>query len=232
VRPRTRPDGYAIQREFQLCSGQGLGCWKLAATSVHGQRHVDVDGPMAGRILADRIVPPGSTLSLAGNIMRVAEPEFAFVLGRDLPPRATPWTRAEVLDAVTALRLALEVPDSRYADFVHAGEAQLVAESACAHDLVLGPVVTADWRNLDLVDHVVQAEVGGRYRRQGTGAAVLGDPRTALVWWANELSAIGETARAGQVVITGTCMKSLELEPGDHVRADYGVLGSIDAHFR
>ena len=231
VRPRTRADGYAIQREMQLRSGQGLGSWKLAATSVHGQRHVDVDGPMAGRILADRIVPPGSTLSLAGNIMRVAEPEFAFVLGRDLPSRSTPWTRAEVLDAVTALRLALEVPDSRFADFVHAGEAQLVAESACAHDLVLGPVVTADWRSLDLVSHVVQAEVEGRYRREGTGAAVLGDPRIALVWWANELSAIGETARAGQVVITGTCMKSLEIQEGDQVRADFGVLGSIAARF-
>jgi len=187
---------------------------------------------MAGRLLADRVVPPCSTLSLAGNGMRVAEPEFAFVLGRDLPPRATPWTRAEVLDAVTALRLALEVPDSRYADFVHAGEAQLVAESACANDLVLGPVVTADWRSLDLVDHAVRAEVVGRYRRGGTGAAVLGDPRIALVWWANELSTIGETARAGQVVITGTCMKSLEIQEGDHVRADYGVLGSIEARFR
>ena len=232
VRPRSRAEGYAIQRELQLCSGQGLAGWKLAATSVHGQRHVDVDGPMAGRLLADRVVPPCSTLSLAGNGMRVAEPEFAFVLGRDLPPRATPWTRAEVLDAVTALRLALEVPDSRYADFVHAGEAQLVAESACANDLVLGPVVTADWRSLDLVDHAVRAEVVGRYRRGGTGAAVLGDPRIALVWWANELSTIGETARAGQVVITGTCMESLEIQEGDHVRADYGVLGSIEARFR
>jgi 2-keto-4-pentenoate hydratase len=217
---------------MQLRSGEGLGSWKLAATSVHGQRHVDVDGPMAGRILANRIVPPGSTILLAGNIMRVVEPEFAFVLGRDLPPRATPWTRTELLDAVTALRLALEVPDSRYADFVHAGEAQLVAESACAHDLVLGPVVTADWRSLDLSGHSVRAEVVGRYRRQGTGAAVLGDPRIALLWWANELSTIRETARAGQVVITGTCMKSLEIQEGDHVRVDYGVLGSIEARFR
>lgn len=231
MRPRTRADGYAIQRELQLRSGQRLGSWKLAATSVHGQRHVDVDGPMAGRIPADRIVPPGSTVSLSGNVMRVAEPELAFVLARDLEPRANPWTRAEVLDAVADLRLALEVPDSRFADFVHAGEAQLVAESACAHDLVLGPRVTTDWRSLDLVDHQVRAEVVGRYRREGTGAAVLGDPRTALVWWANEMSAIGETARAGEVVITGTCMKSLEIQEGDHVRVDYGVLGSIEARF-
>jgi 2-keto-4-pentenoate hydratase len=132
---------------------------------------------------------------------------------------------------VGSLHLALEIPDSRYTDFVHAGEAQLVADNACANDLVLGPLVTADWRDLDFVSHAVQAEVVGRYRRRGSGAAVLGDPRVALAWLVNELSAIGETARAGQVVITGTCMASLEVQEGDRVRADFGVLGSIEARF-
>jgi 2-keto-4-pentenoate hydratase len=232
VRPRTRAEGYAVQREVQRSSGQGLAGWKLAATSVPGQRHIGVDGPMAGRLLADRTHPPGMELSLSGNGMRVAEPEFAFVFGRDLSPRATPWTEPEVLDAVASLHLALEVPDSRYTDFVHAGEAQLVADNACAGDLVLGPPVTVDWRGLDLVGHAVEAEVVGRYRRQGSGAAVLGNPRRALVWLVDELSAIGETATSGQVVITGTCMASLELQEGDQVHADFGVLGSISAHFR
>jgi 2-keto-4-pentenoate hydratase len=232
VRPRTRTEGYSVQREVQLCSGQELSGWKLAATSVPGQRHIGVDGPMAGRLLADRTFPPGVELSLAGNGMRVAEPEFAFAFGRDLPPRAAPWTGPEVLAAVASLHLALEIPDSRYVDFVDAGEAQLVADNACANDLVLGPAVTADWRGLDLVGHVVQAEVVGRYRRQGSGAAVLGDPRRALVWLVNELSGIGETARTGQVVITGTCMASLEIQEGDQVRADFGGLGSIEARFR
>jgi 2-keto-4-pentenoate hydratase len=163
--------------------------------------------------------------------MRVAEPEFAFVFGRDLSPRTAPWTTPEVLDAVATLHLALEIPDARYAEFVHAGEAQLVADNACAHDLVLGPAAPDGWRALDLVSHVVRAEVVGRYRRDGSGAAVLGDPRVALTWLVNELSAIGETARAGQVVITGTCMASLEVQEGDQVRADFGSLGSIEARF-
>lgn len=231
MRPRTRAEGYATQREVQLCSGQGLAGWKLAATSLPGQRHIGVDGPMAGRLLAGRTFPPGKELSLAGNGMRVVEPEFAFVFGRDLPPRAAPWSRPEVLDAVAALHLALEIPDSRYADFVHAGEAQLVADSACANDLILGPAASAGWRALDLLSHAVRAEVVGRYRREGSGAAVLGDPRVALTWLVNELSAIGETARAGQVVITGTCMASLEVQEGDQVRADFGSLGSIEARF-
>jgi 2-keto-4-pentenoate hydratase len=73
--------------------------------------------------------------------------------------------------------------------------------------------------------------VVSRYRREGSGAAVLGDPRVALTWLANELSGIGETARAGQVVITGTCMASLEIQEGDRVRVDFGVLGSVACRF-
>jgi len=187
---------------------------------------------MAGRLLANRIFPGGSELSLAGNLMRVAEPEFAFVFGRDLPPRAAPYAVPEVMAVVADLRLAIEVPDSRYRDFVHAGEAQLIADNACAHELILGPIVQAHWRPLDLATHRVRAEVMGRYVREGSGAAVLGDPRVALTWLVNELSRLGETAKAGQVVITGTCMASLEIQEGDEVRVDFGVLGSAEAHFK
>lgn len=217
---------------MQACAAQTLAGWKLAATSIPGQRHIGVAGPMAGRLLANRASPGGSELSLAGNLMRVAEPEFAFVLGRDLPPRAAPYAVPEVMGAVANLRLAIEVPDSRYRDFVHAGEAQLIADNACAHELILGPVVQADWRRLDLAAHRVQAEVVGRYVREGSGAAVLGDPRIALTWLVNELSRLGETARTGQVVITGTCMASLEIQEGDEVRVDFGVLGSTQVRFR
>ena len=232
VRPHTRAEGYAIQRAVQACSGKGLLGWKIAATSLPGQRHIGVDGPLAGRLLERRGFPSGAEVPLGGNLMRVAEPEFAFGFGRDLPPRAAPYGTDEVLEAVDRLHPAIEVPDSRYADFVHAGAPQLIADNACANDLVLGPAATVDWRGLDLVAHRVSAEVVGRYTRQGSGAAVLGDPRVALTWLVNELSAIGATLRAGEVVITGTCMASLEIEPGDEVRVDFGVLGSVSARFR
>src|SRR5579862_4617295 len=74
--------------------------WKIAATSEAGQKHINVDGPMAGRILSETLIADGGTASMAGNEMRVAEPEFAFRMGRDLPPRSQPYTVREVLDAV------------------------------------------------------------------------------------------------------------------------------------
>ena len=231
VRPHTRAEGYAVQREVQACAGQPLLGWKIAATSSAGQAHIGVDGPLAGRLLADRTFPSGSEVSLAGNVMRVAEPEFAFTFARDLEPRPAPYATREVLDAVASLHPAIEVPDSRYPDFVHAGAPQLIADNACADYFLLGPPTHADWRGLDLVAHRVSAQVVGRYAREGSGASVLGDPRVALTWLVNELSGLGVTLEAGQVVTTGTCMAPLEIDVGDVVRVDFGVLGSVEARF-
>ena len=85
---------------------------------------------------------------------------------------------------------------------------------------------------LDLAAHRVHATVfaadgPSRYRREGEGRAVLGDPRLALTWMVNELSARGIALHAGQTVSTGTCMVPLEVVPGDRVEADYGALGRV-----
>src|SRR6202158_4675254 len=77
-RPRDRAEGYAIQAAIENFSGSKLFGWKIAATSEAGQKHINVDGPMAGRILVETVLPDGGVASMAGNAMRVAEPEFAF----------------------------------------------------------------------------------------------------------------------------------------------------------
>jgi 2-keto-4-pentenoate hydratase len=230
-RPNSRIDGYAVQSALQSLSGDTLLGWKIAATSPAGQTHIGVDGPLAGRLLGRRLRPGGSVLPLAGNHMRVAEPEFAFRMARDLLPRSQPYAQDEVLAAAGTLHPAIEVPDSRYDDFAQVGAAQLIADNACAHYFVLGEPAAVDWRTLDLVEHRVRAEVGGRYAREGKGANVLGDPRVALTWLANELRELGMGLRSGQVVTTGTCMIPLELQPGDRVRADFGTLGQAEARF-
>ena len=153
---------------------------------------------------------------------------FAFRMAVDLPPRREAYTVGEVLAAVAALHPAIEIPDSRYNDFTIVGAAQLIADNACAHYFVLGPAAPESWRELDLSTHALQGEVVGKLVRDGIGANVLGDPRIALTWVANELSSLGITLRAGQVVTTGTCVVPLEIAPGDHVRMDFGVLGRVE----
>ena len=114
MRPQDSVEAYAIQAAIERFSTTHLFGWKIAATSEAGQKHINVDGPMAGRILAETVIPDGGTASMAGNDMRVAEPEFAFRMRTDLPARSTPYTVQQVLDAVDTLHPAIEIPDSRF----------------------------------------------------------------------------------------------------------------------
>jgi len=231
MRPSTREDGYAIQALLERHTSMPLFGWKIAATSQAGQAHIGVDGPIAGRLLGEQTQHSDTSMPLMGNAMRVAEPEFAFRMARDIEPRARAYAVDEVLDAVATLHPAIEVPDSRYEDFVHVGAAQLIADNACAHRFVLGPATRANWRAIDLIEHAVVGEIAGKTRRDGRGVNVLGDPRVALTWLANELSRLSITLLSGQVVTTGTCMVPLAVAAGDAVTADFGTLGRVSISF-
>src|SRR5258708_11723565 len=185
---------------------------------------------MAGRILSETIIPDGGTASMAGNEMRVAEPEFAFRMRADLPPRSVAYAVQEVLDAVATLHPAIEIPDSRFSDFVSAGAAQIIADNACAHLFVLGAAATSNWRALDLVEEKPVIALRGR-QYTGHGRNVLGDPRIALAWLANELSPPCLTLKAGQVVTTGTCHPPLPIQSGDLFEANFGSLGRVSVAF-
>ena len=119
---RSRGGICGAERDRQDLRAEVVG-WKIAATSAAGEKHIGVDGPLAGPLLANRVLKDDSIVPLDGNIMMVAEAEFAFKFARALPKRATPYTQAEVLDAVGSLHPAIEVPDSRYNDFAHSRRA-------------------------------------------------------------------------------------------------------------
>jgi 2-keto-4-pentenoate hydratase len=228
MRPSTREAGYAIQALLERRSVFPLFGWKIAATSKAGQAHIAVDGPLAGRLLRERVRESGGRIPFGGNHMRVAEAEFAFRMGADLPPRTAPYLVADVLAAVATLHPAIEVPDSRYDDFTTVGAAQLIADNACADYFVPGAAAPDSWRSLELARHRVTGRVNGGPLREGIGANVLGDPRDALLWLVNELSQLNVTLLAGQIVTTGTCIIPLPIEPGDHVVADFGEIGTVD----
>jgi 2-keto-4-pentenoate hydratase len=230
-RPATVAEGYQIQTAVAQLSGSKPVGWKLAATSEAGQAHIGVDGPLAGRLLADRVKEDGATVPLAGCIMRVAELEFAFRIGRSMTLRAEPFDPIDVMAAVESLHPAIELPDSRYADYARVGAPQLAADNACAHYCVIGPAAPGNWRTIDLAAHRTVATLNGRPAGEGSGANVLGDPRIALAWLANELGRRELRLKAGDIVITGTSLKPVPVAPGDRVVGDFGALGKVSMAF-
>jgi 2-keto-4-pentenoate hydratase len=227
-RPLSRADGYRLQaRLVSLIEDRPIG-WKIAATSVAGQQHIGVSGPLAGRILAARTHRDGVAVGIGTNALRVAEAEFGFrmaravdgVFGRDIEV-------ARVIDSVGALIPAIELPDARLLDVPNAGDAQLIADLACAGPVIFGHDAPDTWRSLDLAAHDVSVLRDGSIVANGRGANVLGDPRVALAWLATELVRHGHRLEAGDLVITGTCVVPVPVAEGHVITADFGALGAV-----
>lgn len=227
LQPADRRQAYDIQRRLEARSFAPLAGWKIAATGPGGQQMLNVDAPLAGRLLAERVHRSGAHITLGDNLMRVAEVEVVFRMGSTLAPRSTPYTQDEVLAAVAAIHPGIEIPDTRYDLFRQVGAAQLIADNCCADQFVLGAPASVDWRSLDLSALATSGRIEGGEERAGSGAQVLGDPRVALTWLANELREHGLTLAAGQLVASGSTIVPMPIQAGQTMHANLGLLGSV-----
>jgi len=226
VRPRDDAEGFAVQLAIGGHAGRSYG-WKIAATTSAGQAHIGVSGPLPGPLFERFRHDPGDVLASDDMHMRVVEAEFAYLMGADVAPDAGP---DEILAAVDGLHLAIEVPDSRFTRYETVGAPQLLADCACAGRYVLGPEVPG-WAEHDLSTWETAVWINGERAAMGSGGNVLGDPRNALVWIAEDLRRYGRGLRAGELVTTGTTTAPVPVGPGDEVRADFGELGEVAFRF-
>ena len=224
--PQSLAEGYAVQRAMAEISGDPVVGWKIAATSAAGQNHIRVRSPIAGRLFESRVHRSPAEMAFGTNRMAVAEAEFAFTMSRDLPARGDPYRVDEVTAAVATLHPAIELPDSRFEEFTRIGSRQVAADNAFAHEFVIGPATDTDWRTIDLAAHPVTLSIAGREVTAGTGADVLGDPREALTWLANNHAQQGAALRAGEIVTTGVCGRPGAIAAGNRVVADFGAIGT------
>ncbi len=64
------------------------------------------------------------------------------------------------------------------------------------------------------------------------GADILGGPLKSLRWLANHLILRGAQLRAGQIVIPGSAVELVAVEPGDRLEARFTHVGCVEAAFR
>ncbi len=231
VRPQTPDAAYTVQADLipKLLAhfgGSAIG-YKIACTNEIAQRQLHVDSPFFGRLLSATTHRSPARISSADYFMRVMEAEFAFRMARDLPASGTPWTRAQVDDAVEGVMAGIEVVDSRFDSWTTVGTPSLIADNACHAAWIRGPLVT-DWRGIDLAAQKVRLIINGSLKDEGSGAAVLGHPLNALTWLANALNARGLGLRAGDCITTGVTTDIYLAGAGDRVTADFGSLGSVE----
>ncbi len=230
-RPATVAEGYAIQAAVCDLRGGELAGFKIGATSQAARTLLATEEPFHGCLFADGVHDSPATLIAGDTPFRLIEPEFAFRLGADLPARAAPYGRAELVQAIASLHPAFEVVTSAYgAAWTGAGLAQLIADNGVHASLVLGPAM-ADWGRLDLAAQEVVFEKDGAEIGRGQGANALGHPLNALAWLADRGVLDGRGLKAGDLVTTGLVTPFTYAEAGAALRADYGPLGAVELAF-
>lgn len=229
-RPETFEDGHAIQEAFVRAWSAPVAGYKIGCTSAETQKLLGAPGPFPGRVFAPvRLQSPARVAAKAFHKLGI-EPEFAFTMASDLPPRPAPYTRDEVAGAVAALHGAIEIVDTRWTDWFKVGVASIVADNGANGGLVLGPPL-ADWRRIDLPRAKAVLRFDDKVISEGTGAAVLGSPLEALVWLANHLCGRGYGLKACDAVTTCTVSSVFFAEPTTAVTADFGPLGKVELRF-
>lgn len=234
--PADLAEAYRLQSAVAAALGR-VGGWKVAAVTDAQRASLAVPRPIGAPVMAAWMRDAGAAtaeLRVADFVAAKLECEFAFELGRDLPPRpGAPYSRAEVEAAVAAMRLVIEVVDSRLPRGLGA-----LAELADAFNnggLVAGPRVAA-WRSLAFaaIGIVLNGRGGDDMAElaSGSGAAILGgDPFATVVMLANAQPEGSAGLIAGQIVTTGSCTGAPLLPGPGLYRAEFAGLGSVEVRF-
>ena len=207
----------ALHRLRETEGGMGpLGGHKIALTSRAVQELCGVDTPVYGPVFA-RIIQSSPAVLRFGDYDRLGlEFEVAVEIARDVPASERPYDRESIADFAAACMPAFELIDDRGADYSDLDAESLLADRCWCGGVVLGPRVT-DWQALDLAAAPVQAVWNGELRETAVTGESMGHPFEGLAWVANHLAERGKVLRAGEIVITGSAIKTAFPEPGDAV---------------
>jgi 2-keto-4-pentenoate hydratase len=221
---------YAVQTAWvasQVAAGDSIVGRKIGLTNPAVQAQLGVDRPDFGTLLSTMDCPPGDPIDIGRLLQPKIEAEVAFVLARDLDaPDIGP---DEVLAATDSVVAALEIVDSRIADW-DISIVDTVADNASSGLFTLGP----DRRppgGLDLAACPMRLWRGGEEVSAGSGAACLGHPAVAVAWLAATARSYGQPLRAGEIVLSGALGQMVPVRAGDRFTAEIGGLGRATAAF-
>ena len=219
--PQTREDAYTIHERVAARLGP-VGAFKV---------HVEADGvPRASLVFASTVYTSPARIPAESLHVFGIEAEFGFSFGRDLPPRSGGYSENEVLDAVAAVHAAIEIVDSRFADWKGVPEAPKLADNGGNAGIVIGPAC-ADWRSADFAHHAVRLFLDGKEAVRAAGSKGGVQPLCGLAWLASMYAPRFGGIRRGQVVMTGSCTGITLAHPGASVVADFGSLGQASVAF-
>lgn len=223
VLPRDARAAYAVQDQTLAQIGPAGG-WKVGARSADAE-------PACAPLPASGLLASGATLAGPPWLMRGVEVEVALRLGRDLDPGDRIAAPDELAQAVDAVLPAIEVVESRLADWRDSDPLAQLADLQSHGALVLGAPSSISPRALDLRGIEAYLAFDGQPVASTYGANPAADVWRLLGWLARHCALRGQPLRAGQVVTTGSCTGLLFAHEGAHVQAQLQGVGLVELRF-
>jgi 2-keto-4-pentenoate hydratase len=220
---------YAVQDELVklMVSSEGPPCgYKIGLTSLRMQQMCGLNEPVAGRLLAGRIHRGVARVELGSFERLGVESELCVIMQRDLPLRTSPYTVAEIGDAIGAVAAAFELIDDRGADYGQLDALSLIADNSWNAGVVLGE--RASPRELGDLDGVLR--INGQAADRGNSRDALSHPLAVVQWLSNHLRAYGSSLRAGDLVMTGSIVPTRFAKAGEHYHFELVGLPPAEVH--
>jgi 2-keto-4-pentenoate hydratase len=219
-------DSYDVQDRYvallRAAHGDPVG-YKVGLTSKAMQTFVGVDHPIAGVVLAKRVHQSGASVRRADYGRLGLEFEIAVRMKSDMPASAdTPASVAPYIGGVTA---AIEIVDDRAADYGNLDIKTLVADNSWNAGFVF-PSFLPEWPELEPL--LGKATKDGASVGEGYGRDILGHPFNSVAWLNAQLVSRGGALRKGDIVTTGSVMKTVFPTEAAHYRFGMPGLGSVE----
>ncbi len=222
LRPVNQDEAYWIQDQIAEAF-EPIGGWKIGAPSPE-------DDPLFAPMPLSFIRPGGVCMRSGMNRYRGLEAEVAFLLGKDLPPRETPYTRQDTIDAIQSCHPAIEVLESAFTDPTAVDNLSKVADLQLNGGFVFGPACP-EWRKINFTDEHVSLDIDGTVRVERTGSNPSGDLFRLIPWLANQGAARTGGLQAGQWITTGSWTGNTLAIAGSSVDVRFTTLGRVTLGF-
>ncbi|APW59491.1 2-keto-4-pentenoate hydratase [Paludisphaera borealis] len=224
-------DAYEIQRRVvaaRVARGERVVGYKVGCTSRAIRRQFGLAEPIRGRLMAPHVHHGDTTLDWRAYHRPAIEPEFVLTIGRDLTDEV--GDEESLIDAIDCVSPGVEVHNYRF----WLGEPtsqELIASNGIHAALVVGDRKRKP-QGLDWEMEGVGVWLDGELAASGIGAEIMGGPLASLRWLVNHLVRRGEVLRAGELVIPGSPVGLISVEPGERVTARFTNVGRVEAEFR
>ena len=216
----------AARRRHLDAGDRPLG-WKVGFGAPAMLGRLRISGPLVGFLTQNARIASGGSVSFARWTKPVAEPEVAVHIGRDVAAGAD---RATASAAIAGISPAIEIVD------LHAppeDPEKILSHNIYQRHVVLGGAgpARAGGAADDLICRII---------RGGVEVARTTDPQANTGRWvdivrhvADVLAAFGERLRAGEVIITGSVVPPIAIEPDENSLA-FGLdpVGAISVNFK